>query len=293
MKNRSLFCVHIAVLLFGFASIFSKVIPVSALLITLARALFSGLALYFFIHFRKISIRLIRIQDYFWSLLAGLFLTIHWFFFILSVQTASVSIGTITYATYPLFVVFIEPYVFKEKFQYKNLLSVIMIAIGVGFLIPAFHLDNTITLGIFYGLISSFSFAILSVINRRLASFYEGVVITFYEQTVVTIIITLLISIFKPPLGQGGWQDFVNLLILGIIFTGVAHSLYVHGLKGVKAQTASIISVLEPVYSIFLAIFFLHERLTYYEIIGVLLILVAVMIGTITNREEEIYEKIS
>lgn len=284
MDKKSLLSVHVAVLLFGASGLFVKLIPMSALLITLGRALFSALSLYLFVHFRHYSLRLHRIHDYFWNLLAGLLLAIHWFFFIMSIQVSTVAIGTITFATYPLFVVFLEPYVFKEKFQYKNLISVLMIAVGIAFLIPAFQLTNAMTLGIIYGLIGSFNFAILSVINRRLAASYDSVVITLYEQAVAACVITIVISIINPTLGQGEFKDFLFLVIYGVIFTALAHSLYIHGLTDVKAQTASIISVLEPVYSIFLAILFLHERLAYQEIIGTFIIFLAVIIGTIQNK---------
>lgn len=287
MDKKSLLSVHVAVLLFGASGLFVKLIPMSALLITLGRALFSALSLYLFVHFRHYSLRLHRIHDYFWNLLAGLLLAIHWFFFIMSIQVSTVAIGTITFATYPLFVVFLEPYVFKEKFQYKNLISVLMIAVGIAFLIPAFQLTNAMTLGIIYGLIGSFNFAILSIINRRLAASYDSVVITLYEQAVAACVITIVISIINPTLGQGEFKDFLFLVIYGVIFTALAHSLYIHGLTDVKAQTASIISVLEPVYSVFLAILFLHERLAYQEIIGTFIIFLAVIIGTIQNKSKE------
>lgn len=286
MSKKSLLSVHIAVLLFGASGIFIKLIPMSALLITLARALFSALALYIYCHFRQYSLRLNRLSDYFFNVLAGIFLTIHWFFFILSIQVSTVSIGTITFATYPLFVIFIEPYVFKEKFQFKNLISVFMIGIGVAFLIPAFQLDNATTLGIIYGLISSLSYAILSIINRKLATSYNSVVVTLYEQTVSACIMTLIISIINPVLGMGSFTQFIGLVIYGIVFTALAHSLYIYGLKNVKAQTASIISVLEPVYSILLAMIFLHERLAYQEILGTFFIFLAVIIGTMKSEED-------
>ncbi|KXU51934.1 MAG: DMT family transporter [Longibaculum muris] len=287
MDKKSLLSVHLAVLLFGTSGVFIKIIPMSALLLTLGRGIFSALALYAFIHFREYSLRLERLRDYFWNLLAGIFLAMHWFLFIMSIQISTVSIGTITFATYPLFVVFLEPYVFKEKFQLKNLLNVVMIAIGIAFLIPAFELNNATTLGILYGLGSSFCFAILSIINRRLAALYDSVVITLYEQTVAACLMTILISIIKPTVHEGTVLDFFHLIIYGVVFTGLAHSLYIQGLKGIKAQTASIISVLEPVYSIVLAIVFLQERMSYQEMIGTFIIFVTVMIATLQNSVDE------
>lgn len=80
MDKKSLLSVHLAVLLFGTSGVFIKIIPMSALLLTLGRGIFSALALYAFIHFREYSLRLERLRDYFWNLLAGIFLAMHWFF---------------------------------------------------------------------------------------------------------------------------------------------------------------------------------------------------------------------
>ena len=283
MDKKSLLSVHIAVFLFGASTLFVKLIPMSALLLTMGRALFSAISLYLFIHFRHNSLRFDRLQDYFWNILAGIFLTIHWFFFIMSIQISKVYIGTITFATYPVFVLFMEPYVFKEKFQFQNLISIVMIIIGIAFLVPAFQLNNTMTLGILYGFLSSFAFAALSIINRRLALSYDSAIITLYEQTVAAFIMTVIISLLHPTLGEGNGIHFIELVIYGVVFTALAHSLYIHGLKQIKAQTASIISVLEPVYSIFLALLFLNERLTHQEIIGTTFILLAVIVNTVMN----------
>ena len=287
MDKKGLFFIHIAVLLFGAAGLFAKLIPMSALLLTMGRALFSAISLYIFIHFYHYSVRINHIKDYFWNGLAGIFLTIHWFFFIMSIQVSKVYIGTITVAAYPIFVMFMEPYLFKEKFQFRNLISIIIMSIGIAFLIPSFQLNDSMTLGIFYGLISSFAFAALSIINRRLVLFYDSVVISLYEQTVATFIMTLVISLVHPVLGEGTFIDFINLVIYGVIFTALAHSLYISGLKDIKAQTASIISVLEPVYSIFLALLFLNERLTSQEMIGTMIIILAVIIHTIQNNDNQ------
>lgn len=285
--SRELLAIHIAVFLFGGAGLFAKLIPMSALLLTLGRALFSALALYMFIHFKKYSLRFHRMRDYFWNMIAGVFLTIHWVFFILSIQVSTVYIGTITFATYPMFVMILEPRVFKERFEPRHLFSLIMIAIGIAYLIPAFELNNTTPLGIIYGLISSFSYALLGMINRKLSLLYDSVVITLYEQTVVTLILTLVISLFQIPLGHGNTSDFISLIIYGVVFTALAHSLYIHGLKKVKTQIASIISVLEPIYSIFLAILFLHERLTIQEAIATIMILLAVFVAMIPEKNRE------
>jgi drug/metabolite transporter (DMT)-like permease len=58
------------------------------------------------------------------------------------------------------------------------------------------------------------------------------------------------------------------LIILGVLFTAVAHTLFNHSLKVVKAQTASIAVSLEPIYGSIAAYFLLGEQITLMMVIG-------------------------
>lgn len=79
-------------------------------------------------------------------------------------------------------------------------------------------------------------------------------------------------------------RDLILLIILGIIFTGISHSLFISGLKNIKTQTAGIISSLEPVYGIIFAVFLLREIPTLREILGGSIILGTVFYSTIKSK---------
>ena len=68
-------------------------------------------------------------------------------------------------------------------------------------------------------------------------------------------------------------QDIMLLVLLGVVFTGIAHTLFIGGLSHVKAQTASIIASLEPVYGIITAVIFLGEIPTLRVVVGGVIIL--------------------
>ncbi len=74
------------------------------------------------------------------------------------------------------------------------------------------------------------------------------------------------------------------LLLLGVVFTAVSHTLFIDGLKKVKAQTASIIASLEPVYGIVLGIVFFIEIPDLRTIFGGVIIISAVVIGSLSGR---------
>lgn len=61
---------------------------------------------------------------------------------------------------------------------------------------------------------------------------------------------------------------FLHMAAIGFVCTVIAYSLYVSAQKGVRAQTAGIISGMETVYGIIFAFVFLREVPTVRELIG-------------------------
>jgi drug/metabolite transporter (DMT)-like permease len=74
------------------------------------------------------------------------------------------------------------------------------------------------------------------------------------------------------------------LILLGIVCTAVAHSLFISGSSNVKAQTASIIASLEPVYGIIFSMILLSEIPTLQITLGGLIILGSSIYVTIKSR---------
>lgn len=66
-----------------------------------------------------------------------------------------------------MFTTFIEPYVFKEKIKLKDILIAFITLFGVVLIIPKFELGNNVTQGFIWGVVSGFTFAILSILNRK------------------------------------------------------------------------------------------------------------------------------
>jgi drug/metabolite transporter (DMT)-like permease len=76
-------------------------------------------------------------------------------------------------------------------------------------------------------------------------------------------------------------RDLALLVILGVVCTAIAHTLFIQGMRQIRAQTASIISSLEPVYGIVLAFVLLGEVPTSRTLAGGAVILAAVLFVTL------------
>lgn len=119
-RRNGLASIHIAVLLFGLAGLFAKWVDLPAVIIVLGRVIFSSLFLWFLLKIKKERLRLLSGRDYLLMITAGIVLAVHWTTFMQSIQTSTVAIGTLTFSTFPLFVTFLEPVLFREKIDRKS-----------------------------------------------------------------------------------------------------------------------------------------------------------------------------
>lgn len=283
-KNKNLAQIHFAVFLFGIAGLFGKLVTLPSIIIVLGRVFFSSIFLFIVMLYLKKDMKLKNKQHYFYLSLMGIILAIHWSTFFQSIQVSTVAIGLLTFATFPVFVTFLEPYFFKEKIKLSNCVVAIITLFGAALVVPSLKLGDNLTQGFLWGMVSSFTYAILSMLNRKYVKEYSSIVIAFYEQFVATIVLIPFLFIQKPVFVL---KDILLLILLGIVFTAISHSLFINGLKNVKAQTAGIISSLEPVYGIIFAIFLLGEFPNLKEVFGGLIILGAAFYSTIKCLPEK------
>lgn len=288
-NRKSIMSLHIAVMLFGFSAVLGQFVDAPAVIIAGGRVVCSSILLLVSALLSKRDIRLTRRMDYGIAVIAGIVLAIHWTTFFQSIQSSSVAIGTITFSTFPLFLTFLEPLVFHEKFQMQSLLGAAVLLLGVFITIPEFSMENQMTVGILWGMVSSLSYAILTLFNRYLSRIYEAGTICLYEQGTAAVV--LLPTFFFV---QTRWtvENIVGIAMIGLVCTAIAHSLYVAAQKKVKAQTAGIISGMETVYGILFAMLFLGEVPGIREVIGGIIILCVAVLSSLTATRKK-QEKVS
>ena len=279
--NRNIIYLHIAVMLFGLAGVAAQFVEIPAVLVALGRVVCSSLLLLIIAIVKKESLRLNSGKDYCMIILTGAVMAIHWTTFFQSVQVSTVAIGTITFSTFPLFLTFIEPIVFHEKLRSQSVLSAILLLIGVMITIPEFSMENHTTIGIIWGMVSSLSYAVLTLANRYFSPRYPARTVCLYEQGSAAIVLLPALFLVKTT-----WRplDLAGIAFVGFICTAFAHSLYVSAQKSVRAQTAGIISGMETVYGILYALLFLGEVPSIRELAGGIVILGVAMYSSIRGK---------
>lgn len=276
--------VHASVALFGLAGLFGKWLTLRPHFIVLGRVVFAAAALALIIRLSggRFSIR--RKIDGGLFLLQGLILAVHWILFFESIRVSTVAVGLLAYSSFPVFTAFLEPLFFRTRLSRRHLgLSLACLA-GVFLLVPRFSWSERVFQGVVTGLGAGATFALLSIINRKLSFRYASPVVAFYQDAGAALFL-LPAALLKPPALTG--RDFALLAILGLLCTALAHTLFIAGMRRLSAQTASIISALEPVYGIALAALLLGERPSARTIAGGLIILTAVFVLSLSNLKRK------
>lgn len=263
--RKSLISLHIAVMLFGLSAVLGQFVTAPAVIVAGGRVICSSLLLFLLSIAGRASLKLKSRKDYGIAVFAGIILAVHWTTFFQAIQSSSVAIGTITFSTFPLFLTFLEPLLFREKLKVTSVLSAAVLLLGVFITIPEFSLENQITIGILWGMVSSLSYAVLSLANRYLSRSYAARTVCLYEQGTAAVVLLPAMFLVKTS-----WttQNILGIAAIGFICTAFAHSLYVAAQRKVKAQTAGIISGMETVYGIVYALLFLGEVPGIRELIG-------------------------
>lgn len=279
-KNGGLIATHIAVLLFGLVGLFAKVVALPAIILVLGRTFFSSAFLGAYLAVKRQKFALKTRGDYVLIIFAGIILAIHWTSFMQSIQVSTVAVGTLTLATFPLFSAVLEPLLFHEKMRASDIVCALVMLGGVACIVDDFSLEGSMAQGVLWGLLSAFTYALLSLANRKFSSGYPASLVSFYEQATATVVLLPALFVLKPSFTA---LDIGMLAIMGIVFTAIAHTLFIGGLRTVKVRTAGIITGLESVYGVVAALLFLGEIPGIREVIGGAIILVVALYSTLAS----------
>lgn len=264
-NKQAIVALHSAVLLFALSGLFAKWLDISAFLLVFGRALFAAISIAIIIAaFKNQSLKCNK-QTLIALAITGGILAFHWGSFFQAIKESSVAIGLITFATFPVFVSFLEPLFFKEKFSSKALIQASLTVVGISLILPENSIDSYVFIGACWGVISALAFAVLTLMNRKFVASSPAKKVAFYQNAFAAIFLIPFIAIEPVKISI---EQLAILALLGIVFTALAHSLFIYSLKTIKAQAASMAVTLEPIYGIIAAYFFLGESLSIMMLIG-------------------------
>ncbi len=288
-RGKGLLEINAAVFLFGTAGLFGKFLPISPALIVLGRVAFASLALVLYTLFK--SERETSKQEtcssksyLLWLLLIslGIILALHWLTFFHSIQLSSVAIGLLSFSTFPIYVAFLEPLCFKERFSFRVVMLAIITLFGISLLAANYSLTDRTMQGLLWGSLSGFLFAVLTLLNRKLITLYSAKRVSLYQNFFAFLFLLPFSFRFLDQITR--FRELFLLILLGVVFTALSHTLFIQGLRVISARIASIIACMEPVYGIVFAVLLIKEIPELRTIAGGLIIVGTVFYISITMK---------
>ena len=280
-SREGLLSVHGAVLIFSFTALFSKFISLPALEITIYRSVFAFVALAIYIAYKKQSYRLVSPTDYLMAGILGVLLAAHWVSYFYAMQVSTVAVGVIALYTFPVITVFLEPLFHGEKPHLVDIMSSLAVLFGIYLIVPDFSLDNSVTIGVLSGVFSALMMALRNIMQRRYFSAYSASHALFYQTIVVALVLYLFSDTAVASIEESQWW---LLLLLGIAFTALPHTLFANALLHLKAKTVSLIACVQVVYAAVFAAIILGEWLTWNVIVGGLIVVSAAMYESLPKK---------
>jgi len=282
--KRSLYSLHLTVILLGGTALFSQIIPLSAMAITLGRSFFACVFLYLLVRILGESMRLDSKRDYLMGALLGIVMAAHWVTYFLAMQLSSVSVGIIALFTFPVITVLLEPIFEGIKLAWQDICSALVVFIGIAIMVPDVSFDNDVTLGIGVGVFSAFLYSLRYLMHRKFFAHYSGTRAMAYQTLIVTGCIALL---GIEEIATADAHTWGLLAALGIFFTAVPHAAVAAALRHLRAKTFSLVACMQPFYGVVFAILLLDEDPRWQTIVGGLMVISAAVYETINTQRAQ------
>ena len=261
---------------FGTLGFFVRKIGVSSGELALYRAVLATLMLgcYFLVTKQRIDLRAIG-KELFLLLLSGVAMGFNWILLFEAYRYTTVSIATLSYYFAPVIVTLACPILFKEKMGPRQWLCFAMSTLGIVLITGIGDTSGSSRhmIGILFGFGAAVLYASVILLNKFIKG-VAGIQRTFLQFMAALVILLPYVlctsGITVQTMDSAGW---INLLIVGIVHTGITYCLYFSSLKELPGQEAAILSYIDPLVAVAVSVFILGEQMSVMQIVGGLLIL--------------------
>jgi len=275
-----------SMLIFGTIGVFRRYIPLSSGLLAFSRGILGALFLGLFLMIRRLPEQRLKKRKGSWNrtsapvffllILSGALIGVNWILLFEAYNYTTVATATLCYYMQPTIVILLSPLFFHERLTAKKLVCAFLAVLGM-FLVSGAAGEGIpqgdAFRGILCGLGAAALYASVVIMNKCIRN------IDPYLKTILQLASA---SVFLLPyLAVTGQLSYVKLdsfsllmlLVVGIVHTGIAYTLYFGSTDGLRAQTIALFSYIDPVSALFISVLFLHEPMGAAGLAGAVLIL--------------------
>ncbi len=282
-----------AMLIFGTIGIFREYTPLPSGLLAMARGLIGAAFLFCIMLITRAKISKQSLKKSLPLLtISGAMIGVNWILLFEAYKYTTVPIATLSYYMAPIFVILGASVILKEKLTRVKFICTLVAFVGI--VLVTFGSDaggevadgKNHLLGILLGVGAAALYAGDILINKVI----DGV--TAQERTLVQLFVAGAVCIPYTLLAENlGAVEFTStsivlLIIMGIVHTGIAYTMYFGSMKQLPAQTVALLSYIDPVASVILAVLLIpNSVLSALGWVGAVLVLGSAVVSELPSRK--------
>lgn len=259
-----------SMVIFGTLGPFVRNIPVASGELALYRACLAAvlIGLFLLVTRQKIPFREIK-KELLLLLFSGMAMGFNWILLFEAYKYTTVSVATLSYYFAPVIVTAICPILFREKMTKKQIICFVMSTAGLVLITGIGNLSGGRDLiGIGFGLGAAVLYATVILLNKFIKN-VQGIHRTFLQFLAAILVLVPYVGMTSGvTLGGMNGIGWINLLVVGIVHSGIAYCLYFSSLKELPGQKAAILSYIDPLVAVLISVTVLGENMTLPQLIG-------------------------
>lgn len=279
----------LSMFIFGTIGIFRRFIPLPSSMVAMTRGIVGMLFLLAFLRIRRVKLDRAAIKKNFWILfLSGAAMGVNWILLFEAYNYTSVATATLCYYLAPIFIIIVSPFLLKERITARKLICVCVALLGMVFVSGVLQagISGVSELrGILLGVGAAAFYASVVLLNKKLTGVpaYDRTILQLGAAGVALLPYVLLTENVAAMEFTG--LSVLMLAVVCMVHTGVAYALYFGSLMDLKAQTAAILSYIDPVVAIILSALLLKERMDVFGAVGAVLVLGAAIVSELPEKK--------
>ena len=225
-------------------------------------------------------------EDKFKLFLGGVFgITIYFIFENYAVAYTSASNVAILIASIPIFTLFSQRIIYKEKMTYGKIFGATLSLVGIVIIIASkerVSLFSKGSIGDLMTLGAVFSWIIYNMVCSNFKGNYKSITITTYQ--VLWGALLLSPSLFFSTLQMPSTKVVMNLGFLAIFCSCIGYIVYVYCLKELGATVITTYINLQPIMSLIAAAIIIKEAITIWQVVGCMVIIMGVTLVSFDGK---------
>lgn len=222
--------------------------------------------------------------------MSGMLLSGDWIGLFNAYSHTTIATATVCYYMAPILTLIVSPIFLKEKLGLKHIICVF--AAFFGMILVSGVVNNgkpspEDIKGVLFALMGASCYCCVIIINKKYPK-GDAIIRTAIQLSMTAIMTTPYILMTENVKELDfSLRNFILIILLGVVFTAVAYIGYFYLMIKLHTRTVAIFSYADPVVAVAVSVFYMHEKITVFGILGSILIIGAAVFSEFIKIKNE------